>query len=147
VKLVYADTAATTRPHPDVVGAMLPFLGDAFGNASSVHRRGEAAREAIEMARLDVARLMAAQPEEIVFTATGSESNNLALQGRMHLAEGDRRRLIISAIEHSSVLETARALETEPVTETSRAVPSSSAPTVMPMPWTTNEAFISTCTV
>ena len=113
MKLVYADTAATTRPHPDVVGAMLPFLGDAFGNASSVHRRGEAAREAIELARLDVARLMAAQPEEIVFTATGSESNNLALQGRMHLAEGDRRRLIISAIEHSSVLETARALETQ----------------------------------
>lgn len=111
MKQVYADTAATTRPHPDVVGAMLPYLGAAFGNASSVHRRGEGAREAIEQARLEVARLLAAQPEEIVFTASGSEANNLALQGVLRLAEGPRRRLVVSAIEHSSVLECARALE------------------------------------
>ncbi|MEO5988227.1 MAG: cysteine desulfurase family protein [Candidatus Eisenbacteria bacterium] len=118
MKRVYADTAATTRPHPDVVAAMLPFLGEAFGNAASVHRRGEAAREAIGLARLEVARLLAAQPEEIVFTATGSEANNLALKGSLHLAEGERRRLVVSAIEHSSVLEAARALEAEgfPVT-------------------------------
>ncbi len=113
MKLVYADTAATTRPHPEVVAAMLPFLSDAFGNASSVHGRGEAAREAIESARLEVARLLGAQPEEIVFTATGSEANNLALKGALHVAEGGRRRLIVSAIEHSSVLEAARALEAE----------------------------------
>lgn len=113
MKHVYADTAATTRPHPDVLAAMIPYLGEAFGNASSVHRRGEAAREAIEAGRLEVARLLAAQPEEIVFTATGSEANNLALKGSMHVAEGDRRRLIVSAIEHSSVLEAARGLESE----------------------------------
>ncbi len=113
MKLVYADTAATTRPHPEVVAAMLPFLSDAFGNASSVHGRGEAAREATESARLEVARLLGAQPEEIVFTATGSEANTLALKGALHVAEAGRRRLIVSAIEHSSVLEAARALEAE----------------------------------
>jgi len=58
MRQVYADTAATTRPAPEVVAAMLPYLGDAFGNASSVHRRGEAAREAVELARVDVARLV-----------------------------------------------------------------------------------------
>ena len=62
MKPVYADTAATTRPHPEVVAAMLPWLGEAFGNASSVHRRGEAAREAVEAARRGGARLFGAQP-------------------------------------------------------------------------------------
>ena len=110
---VYADEAGTTRPAPEVVAAMLPYLGERFGNAASVHARGEAAREAIEAARLEVARLLAAQPEEIVFTATGSEANNLALQGALRAAPPPRRRLVVSAIEHASVLATARALEAE----------------------------------
>lgn len=109
---VYADHAATTRPAPEVVAAMLPWLQDSFGNASSVHTRGEAARDAIEGARLEVARLMGAQAEEIVFTATGSESNNLAIAGTL-LATSGRRRIVTTAIEHSSVLECARALEAE----------------------------------
>ena len=88
---------------------MRPWLEEAFGNAASVHRRGEAAREAVEQARLEVARMLGAQPEEVVFTATGSESVNLALQGAMALAEG-RTRLVVSAIEHHAVLETAQAL-------------------------------------
>ena len=112
---VYADHAATTAPAPEVVDAMLPWLGGRFGNASSVHRRGEAAREAIETARERVAALIGSAPEEIVFTASGSEANNLALKGAL-LAAADaagpaRRRLVISAIEHPSVLETARHLE------------------------------------
>lgn len=106
---IYADHAATTRPAPEVVAAMLPWLGDGFGNASSVHARGEAARDAIEAARLEVARLVGGQSEEIVFTATGSESNNLALQGVLGAATS-RRRIVTTAIEHSSVLGTARAL-------------------------------------
>ena len=109
---VYADHAATTRPAPEVVAAMLPWLQDSFGNASSVHTRGEAARDAIEGARLEVARLLGAQAEEIVFTATGSESNNLAIAGTL-LASPERRRIVTTAIEHSSVLECARALEAE----------------------------------
>ncbi|MFN8588765.1 MAG: cysteine desulfurase family protein [Candidatus Eisenbacteria bacterium] len=111
MKHVYADHAATTRPAPEAVQAMLPWLGERFGNASSVHGRGEAAREAVESARVEVARLMAAQPEEVVFTASGSEANNLALKGAMLAAEGVRRRLVTTAIEHPSVLATARHLE------------------------------------
>ncbi len=110
-RAIDADHAATTRPAPEVVAAMQPYLGEAFGNASSVHRRGEAARDAIESARAAVARLIGATPEEIVFTASGSEANNLALQGVLGNASGERRRLVVSAIEHPSVLETARWLE------------------------------------
>jgi len=112
---VYADHAATTRVAPEGLAAMAPFLGAAFGNASSVHRRVEAAREAVEQARASVAALIGALPEEIVFTATGSEANNLALKGVLFALDHDRarerRRLVVSAIEHPSVLETARHLE------------------------------------
>jgi cysteine desulfurase len=101
-----------------VIEAMRPFLGEAFGNASSVHRRGEAARDAIDRARAQVALLIGAMPEEIVFTASGSEGNNLALQGVLAGATGERRRLVISAIEHPSVLETARFLESRGVSLT-----------------------------
>jgi cysteine sulfinate desulfinase/cysteine desulfurase-like protein len=110
---IYADHAATTRVAPEVLAAMEPFFGDAFGNASSVHARGEAARDAIEQARGQVAALLGAASEEIVFTATGSEANNLALQGAMAAAPPERRRLVVSAIEHPSVLVTARALESQ----------------------------------
>jgi cysteine desulfurase len=120
VREVYADHAATTAPAPDVIAAMAPYLAERFGNASSVHRRGEAARAALEEARARVASLIGAAPEEIVFTATGSEANNLAVQGVMEAAaQGSRpsssgavprRRLVVSAIEHLSVLETARHL-------------------------------------
>lgn len=126
---VYADHAATTAPAPEVVAAMAPYLGERFGNASSVHRRGEAAREAIEQARARVAALIGAAAEEIVFTASGSEANNLALKGALLAADpagalglgpaadgpgrssGARNRIVLSAIEHPSVLETARHLE------------------------------------
>lgn len=107
MKRVYADHAATTAPAPEVLEAMLPWLGERFANASSVHARGEAGREAIETARLEVARLIGAQPEEIVFTATGSEANNLALKGVFAgITTPERRRIVVSAIEHNSVLET-----------------------------------------
>ena len=108
-----ADHAATTRPAPEVLEAMSPYLGDGWGNASSVHARGEAARDAVESARLEVARLLGAQPEEVVFTASGSEANNLALQGALAAsAEPRRRRVLVSAVEHPSVLATARFLAT-----------------------------------
>src|SRR3989442_4175890 len=83
MRQVYADHAATTAPAPEVVAAMLPFLGERFGNASSVHRRGEAAREAVEAARARVGALIGASAEEIGFTASGSEANNFALQGAL----------------------------------------------------------------
>ena len=109
---IHADHAATTRPAPEVVEAMQPWLAERFGNASSVHSRGEAARDAIGSARLEVARLVGAQSEEIVFTATGSEANNLALRGALRATTG-RNRLVTITIEHASVLGPARALEAE----------------------------------
>lgn len=112
MKRVYADHAATTRPAPEVLEAMAPWTGERFGNASSVHARGEAAREAIETTRVEVARLLGAQPEEIVFTASGSEANNLALKGALAaLPSPERRRVVVGATEHNSVLETVRWLE------------------------------------
>ncbi|HYM82243.1 MAG TPA: cysteine desulfurase family protein [Candidatus Limnocylindria bacterium] len=112
---IYADHAGTTEPAPEVVEAMRSWLGAHFGNASSVHRRGERAREAIENARAQVASLIGAAPEEIVFTASGSEANNLALKGVIQEtdrggARAPRRRIVVSMIEHPSVLETARHL-------------------------------------
>lgn len=108
---VYADHAATTPPAPEVVEAMSAFLVEEFGNASSVHHRGEQAKERIEAARERVADLIGATSEEIVFTASGSEANNFALKGVLLGASAERRRLVVSAIEHPSVLETARHLE------------------------------------
>ena len=108
---IYADWAATTPPAPEVLEAMRPLLGERFGNASSVHARGEAAREAVEQARARVAALAGVLPEEIVFCASGSEANNLALKGVLAAAPAGRTRLVVSAIEHPSVLETARHLE------------------------------------
>jgi cysteine desulfurase len=112
MKPIDADHASTTAPALEVVEAMRPWCeGARFGNPSSVHSRGEAARDAIENARVQVADLIGGAPEEIVFTATGSESNNLAIQGLIAGAPDGRRRLVVSAIEHPSVLETARHLE------------------------------------
>jgi cysteine desulfurase len=108
---VYADHAATTPVAPEVLAALEPYFAARYGNPSSVHRRGEAAREAVEGARARVAALLGALPEEIVFTASGSEANNLALKGVMLGAPRERRRLVVSAVEHPSVLEAARHLE------------------------------------
>src|SRR5438552_7575731 len=105
---IYADHAATTCPAREVVEAMRPFLEERFGNASSVHRRGESAREAIDGARDRVADLVGAAPEEVVFTASGSEANNLALQGVMGLAPAGRRRLVVPAIEPPAAPEPGR---------------------------------------
>ena len=112
---VYADHAATTRPAVEVVEAMRRYLEDGFGNPSSIHRRGERARDAVDRARAQVADLIGAAPEEIVFTASGSEANNLALKGSLSTRDADRRRLVVSTIEHPSVLETARQLESRGV--------------------------------
>jgi cysteine desulfurase len=108
---IYADHAATTRIAPEVERAMNPYFGERFGNPSSVHSRGEAAHAALDTARRQVAALLHGAAEEVVFTAGGSEANNLALKGVLWAARGDRRRVVISAIEHPSVLEAARHLE------------------------------------
>lgn len=109
---IYLDHGATTPLHPAVEAAMAPYWREHFGNPSSFHATGAVARRAVEQARRTIARCLNADPETIVFTACGSESNNLALRGVMLSARAGGRgnHLITSAIEHSAVLETARQL-------------------------------------
>jgi cysteine desulfurase len=118
--VIYLDHNASTPMHREVREAMLPFLGDAYGNPSSTHALGSYARCAIEDARARVAALLGARPSEIVFTSGGSESNNLAIQGGV--AERVAGPIVSSPIEHASVRETVghlvhagRALEEIPV--------------------------------
>jgi len=107
---IYLDGHATTRPDPRVVAAMRPFFEDDFGNASSkTHPYGWRAEEAVTRARAQVAKLIHADPKEILFTSGATESNNLAILGalRGHSDRGDH--LITAATEHPSVLDVARA--------------------------------------
>ena len=108
---IYFDHSATTPLDPRVLQAMLPFMDGGFGNPSSLHREGRAARKAIETARAQVAALIGAQPEEIIFTASGTEADNLALIGTIR-ASGKAGHVVTSAIEHAAVLETCRFLAT-----------------------------------
>ncbi len=111
MRRVYLDNAATTPLLPEVREAMLPYLGEAFGNPSSLHDWGDAGREAIEAARIQVAELIDADAEEIIFTASGTESNNFAVKGLALAQQGKGKHVIVSAIEHFSVLYSARTLE------------------------------------
>jgi cysteine desulfurase len=107
---IYFDNAATTPIDPRVALAMRPWLGEQFGNASSWHWAGRQANEAVEHARRQVADLLHATPGEIVFTASGTEADNMALVGAAE-ALGERDcHVITSAIEHPAVLETCRYL-------------------------------------
>ncbi len=103
---VYLDHAATTPIRPEVVEAMLPYLREHFGNPLSLHRYGDVPRRAIEEAREKVATLIGAQPNEVYFTASGSEANNMAVKGiaMMARSRGKGNHIVISAIEHQSVL-------------------------------------------
>ena len=110
---VYLDHNATTPVDPRVLEAMLPFLREEYGNPSSLHWFGQRARAAVEQARAEVAALVAADPAEIVFTASGSESDNMALRGAAAKATARRTGVVCSAIEHHAVLNTARAMRDE----------------------------------
>jgi cysteine desulfurase NifS len=98
------DNNATTEVAPEVREAMLPYLGTACGNPSSLHARGREAREAVEAARRAVARLVGARPRRITFTGGGSESDNLAIKGVAFAQRDGRRHIVTSAIEHPAVL-------------------------------------------
>jgi len=108
---VYLDNAATTRPFPEVVEAVREAMEGRFGNPSARHRMGLEAAEVVEAARRTVARTVGARPEEIVFTGGGSEANNLAVKGTAWAYARAGRHLVVSAVEHPSVLEAAAWLE------------------------------------
>jgi len=104
VRRIYLDNAATTPLDPRVLTAMLPYLQTHFGNASSMHVFGREAREALEQARATLAQCIGAAPEEIIFTSSGTEANNLALKGVAFANAARGRHIITSAIEHDCVL-------------------------------------------
>lgn len=111
MKKIYLDHIAGTPLHPAVLEAMLPYLKDNFGNPQSLHSLGQEASQSIEEAREKVAQLINAGSSEIFFTSSGSEANNFALKG-LAFAQQDRgRHIIVSAIEHQSVLHSAKYLE------------------------------------
>jgi len=108
---IYLDHNATTPTDPSVVAAMTNVLGEQFGNASSLHSFGQAAKIIVDDARADVAGLIGAGPQEIVFTSGGTESDNLAIRGIAEaLLPTKRRHLIATSIEHEAVLHTLTAL-------------------------------------
>jgi len=107
---IYLDSNATTQVHPRVVEAMMPFLTDNWYNPSSGYRAGRGVKEAIGQAREQVASLIGAKPEEIVFTGCGTESNNMALKSLARGIERKDTKIIVSAIEHSAVLRPTEAM-------------------------------------
>ena len=111
--IAYFDNAATTRVDPRVVEAMQPFLTERYGNASEPHAKGLDARDALEEARASIASFIGAQPEELIFTGCGTESDNLAIKGTVHRLREKGRHIITSQIEHPAVYETAKHLEAE----------------------------------
>jgi cysteine desulfurase len=118
MRSVYLDRIAATPLLAEVREAMAPFLGEAFGNPQSLHAAGRRAQEAVEEAREDVAALVGGKPAEIYFTASGTEANNFALKGLALGQQARGRHVVVSAIEHSSVLNSVKALEKQGFTST-----------------------------
>jgi cysteine desulfurase len=111
MRRVYLDNSATTPVDPRVVEAMLPYLTEKFGNASSVHFYGQEARVALDRARREVASLINARPNELIFLSGGTEANNLAIRGIAESNIEHGRHIITSSIEHSAVRGVCDALE------------------------------------
>ena len=109
---VYMDHGATTPMREEVLEAMLPFLKEHYGNPSSIHSQGRAVRREIDAAREKIATILGADPKEIIFTAGGTESNNIALRGSAK-KRGEPGHIITTSIEHHAVLDVCRDLEKE----------------------------------
>ena len=111
MRQVYLDHIAATPLDPQVLEAMLPFLRDKFGNPQSLHSAGQVALMALEEARSRVAQLVGADDSDVFFTSSGSEANNFALKGMATARRDKGRHLVLSAIEHQSILYSAKSLE------------------------------------
>src|SRR5208282_3698314 len=110
-RTIYLDYNATTPLDPSVRDAMLPFLGEIWGNPSSVHHVGRKARALLDDTRERAAKFLGAKPSEIIFTSGGTESNNLAIFGTARLLKPKGKHLITSAVEHDAVLQSFDYLE------------------------------------
>jgi cysteine desulfurase len=108
---IYLDHSATTPVRAEVVEAMLPYFGKSFGNPSSIHAFGQAAKAALDNGRCGIAESLGAEPSEITFTSGGTEADNLALVGTILASPPTRRHVITTAVEHDAVLNTTKFLE------------------------------------
>jgi cysteine desulfurase len=120
-RLIYLDHAASTPVLQEIINEMLPYLGNLYGNPSSIHTYGIKSKIALQIARKRVAMLIGSKPSEIFFTSGGTESDNLALKGlckniRNH--QNIKNHIITSSIEHDAILETCRYLEKDGFTVT-----------------------------
>jgi len=113
MRLIYLDSQSTTQLDERILEAMLPYLKENYGNPQSMHTIGSKAKDALETARQEVADLIGALPKEIFFTSCGSESNNLAIKGIAESYKQTGKHIIVSSVEHFSVLYSARRLEKE----------------------------------
>lgn len=115
---VYADNAATTRVCDEAVAAMMPYFGELYGNPSSIYSFASAPREALANARATIAKIINAEPDEIIFTSGGTESDNHAILGAAYENAARGKHIITTQIEHHAVLHTAKRLEKEGFTVT-----------------------------
>ena len=111
--MIYLDNAASTAVHPEVVKEMLPYFDVQYGNPSSIHQFGRKAKNAIQKARKQVAALIGAEPDEILFTSGGTESNNTILYGipKLQGSHLDQNHIITSSIEHEAILQPCKEFE------------------------------------
>ena len=110
---VYADNAATTRVHPEVIREMLPYFDTVYANPSSLHTPGQQAREALENARSRIAAHLGCAPREIYFTSGGTEADNMAIRSAANMgARKGKRHIVSTAFEHHAVLHTLQRLDT-----------------------------------
>ena len=125
--IVYLDYAATTPVDPRVLKTMLPFFSEKFGNTMSLYNLGQEAKQALEESRETISDLIKAKPEEIIFTSSATESNNLALKGIAFANKNKGGHIIISQIEHPCVMESAKWLEKQGVDELRSSSPFANA--------------------
>lgn len=112
--LIYLDNAATTKMAPEVMSAMIPYMTEEYGNAGTLYKLGRDAAGAVAKAREKIAALFGCEPGQVVFTSGGSEGNSTVFLGlRKYLAEAGKRHIVVSAVEHESVLKAAEALSEE----------------------------------
>ena len=113
MKSIYFDNSATTRTDDEVLKVMLPYFSESYGNPSSIYKIGRDNKKAIEDSREKVANVLNCEPQEIYFTAGGSESDNMALKGIAYANKNKGNHIITSKIEHPAILETCKQLEKE----------------------------------
>ena len=111
MKQVYLDNQSNTQMDDIVFNSMVPYMKQYYGNPQSIYSLGQISKDAIEQARLSVSKLINSKPDEIIFTSCGSESNNLAIKGFAYANSNKGKHIIVSQIEHFSILNAVKSLQ------------------------------------